>query len=66
MGNSFKFNFLVKAATFTFFCAIFYLASAFVNLSWNPLEFGFWTRVTDAACLLGALFLIIRADVPHV
>jgi hypothetical protein len=66
MRNSFKFNFFVKAATFAIICSIFYLASAFVNLSWNPIEFGFWTRVTDAACLLGALFLIIRAEVPAV
>jgi hypothetical protein len=66
MKNSLLFNFSVKTATFAIICVIFYLASAFVNLSWNPIEFGFWTRVTDAACLLGALFLIIRADVPNV
>ena len=42
---------------------IFYLASAYVNLTWDPMQFGTWTRVVDAAAAIGIIFRVITMKV---
>jgi hypothetical protein len=44
---------------------IIYLASAFVNLSWNPVEFGTWTRVVDVILIIYVFFKAVIYEIKY-
>ncbi len=57
------FNLTIKIISLILMLGIIYLASAFVNLSWNPIEFGTWTRVVDAVSIIYVLYKVIVYEI---
>jgi hypothetical protein len=56
-------RFLGKIIGAAIVLGIFYLASAYVNLTWDPIQFGTWTRIVDAAAAIGIIFRVITMDI---
>ena len=59
--NTFKF--LVKVAALILILGTFYLASVYVNLTWNPVEFGPWTRIVDSVVAMVVLWRVVTHEV---
>lgn len=59
--NAFKF--FVKLASLILILGTFYMASAYVNLTWDPMEFGPWTRVVDAVVTMVVLWRVVTHEV---
>jgi hypothetical protein len=56
-------RFLGKLTGTAIVLGIFYLASAYVNLTWDPMQFGTWTRIVDAAAAIVIIFRVITMKV---
>ena len=59
------FNFSVKTIFIIIMLGIIYLASAFVNLTWNPVEFGTWTRVVDVILIIYVFFKAVVYEIKY-
>lgn len=59
--NTFKI--FVKLVSLILILGTFYLASAYVNLTWDPMAFGPWTRVVDAVVTMIVLWRVVTHDV---
>lgn len=56
-------KFLVKLVSLILILGTFYLASVYVNLTWNPVEFGPWTRIVDSVVALFVLWRVVTHEV---
>lgn len=54
---------LVKLTSLILILGTFYMASVYVNLTWNPTEFGPWTRIVDAIATMVVLWRVITHEV---
>jgi hypothetical protein len=59
--NAFKI--FVKLASLILILGTFYMASAYVNLTWDPMEFGPWTRIVDAVVAMVVLWRVVTHEV---
>lgn len=57
------FNIFVKIVSLILILGTFYMASAYVNLTWNPIEFGPWTRIVDSVVAMVVLWRVVTHDV---
>lgn len=55
-------RFLGKLTGAAIVLGIFYLASAYVNLTWDPMQFGTWTRIVDAIAGIFVVYRVITMD----
>ena len=56
-------KFFAKVIGAAVILGIFYLASVYVNLTWDPTRFGTWTRIVDAAAAIVVIFRVITMKV---
>lgn len=57
------FNFFVKLISLILILGTFYMASVYVNLTWNPTEFGPWTRIVNAVVAIVVVFRVVTHKV---
>ena len=56
-------KFFAKTIGAAIVLGIFYLASAYVNLTWDPTRFGTWTRIIDAAAMVTVIYRVFTMEV---
>jgi hypothetical protein len=56
-------KFFAKTIGAAIVLGIFYLASAYVNLTWDPTQFGTWTRIIDAAAMVTVIYRVFTMEV---
>ncbi len=56
-------KFFAKTIGAAIILGIFYLASVYVNLTWDPTQFGAWTRIVDAAAMVTVIYRVITMEV---
>ena len=57
------FKFFVKLVSLILILGTFYMASVYVNLTWNPIEFGPWTRIVNAVAGMVVVWRVVTHEV---